>query len=115
MGTRDKYVLPPEVLLMADHVGKGSSCCLWLPEGGSGLDEWGFPEELCARSARWLANYFEDEPSPAGQTRAEYNAEGLRLARDVKAFLGPSHRVAYRFISGEVTEGGPVRWETVTL
>ena len=115
MDARKTDELPPEIIVMADYVGLGSPCCLWLPEGGSGLDEWGCPDELCARAAHWLAKYFEDEPSPAGQTRAEYNAEGLRLAEDVKAFLGPSHRVAYRFISGEVTEGDPIRWETVGL
>ena len=97
---------------MADF---GIGCCLWAKDGGSRLDLWGFPRELCDRAERWLRNYFEDRQSPIGQTREQYYREGLEIATEVKRILGPAYAIKYRFISARSVSKQGLQWESLLL
>ena len=103
--------IPRKFTVMADFTADCFPLCIWAKGGGSSLDLWGFPEELCQRSREWLRRYFEDDPPPPGYTRERYNYEGRLITNEIKELLGEGYTISYRYILPWKDDCGDIVWE----
>lgn len=104
--------LPRKILLQADY---GPGVCLLVEGGMESLDSYDFPPDLQTRASNWVANYFEVEESPAGQTREEFNAEGHAIALEIKRVLGAPFSITYRFIAPDLDKDGAFVFQEVSI
>lgn len=95
-----------KIRVMAEY---GSSGIWGFSEKGAGGWRHGMlehgalklPKDLSDRFDRWILVYEDQNPKDLLDTEA-FNAEGMQLARLLKAFLGPTRHVEYQ---GEGKDG----------
>ncbi|MDE3032724.1 MAG: hypothetical protein KGI56_03595 [Acidobacteriota bacterium] len=100
--------LPFKFRIQADYGG----CYIWTDSGGASLDIFNISDNIRQMANNWASNYFEDEASPAGQSRRDYNQEGLKISQSIKQELGSDYNIEYRYFENSYSG---VIWKTIIV